>query len=125
MPSRTYNAHGLGFQSWIDLNGDNKGPVILVPTDNAAPHAYAETHEEAERVFGVTKGGAGDNLPGSDQHRSFSQSFAPDVLEGIKVRSRQFYKDKFDAAYADAETTRTEGGVDEPAKVPARAKARR
>lgn len=113
MASRTYNALGLGWATWIDLDGDGEGPVILTSSKNGTPHAYLEQAEDALRVFGVRRGSPIDNQPGNEQSRSFVTSFSEDALARIKVESADFYKEQFDAA---KDTVRTDAEGEAPAK---------
>lgn len=111
MPSRTYSALGLGWATWIDLDGDDKGPVILTSNKNGTPPAYLERAADAERIFGVKRGAAIDNQPGNEQARSFVQEFPADALARIKIESSQFYAEQFEDA-ADKPTARIKSDGD-------------
>lgn len=99
MATRTYNAIGLGWATWIE---DGDGSVILTSKKNDQPHACCVDADEAEDVFHVTRGEPIDNLPADGNTRSFSQSFSPEMLKHLKADSKAFYAEQFAAA---AETT--------------------
>lgn len=116
MATRTSQALGLGWATWIDLDSDTEdGPVMLTSKNNTHPHAFCRDAAEAQDVFGVKRGAYIDRLPGNPQHSSFVQSFSPEAMERIKVESAQFYAEQFKAAEAKAAEADTVV-EDEPAK---------